>query len=73
MVKTDYKYYSFHSTRGVYIVERTLRKGTKSFFGYFKTEDGASLAVQLFNKYGWDKKNMWRVKYEVKQKIKGEV
>lgn len=39
------------------------------FLGTYKTEKEAMNAVKLFKKYGWDKKNIWRVKAEAKEGI----
>ena len=37
------------------------------YFGTYKTEEAARLAVWLYEKYGWDKENNWRVKAEVNE------
>ena len=62
------KYYSWHSTKKCYVIEKRINN-RKHFFGYYKTEEQVKLAVELFNKYGWNKENNWRVKAEVREKI----
>ena len=65
------KYYYYNNSRKCFIVSKKI-KGKSNFFGYFKTEEAAKLAVKLFKKYGWDEKNNWKVRAEVKQTIRGE-
>lgn len=65
------KYYFYNQSKNCFIVSKRIR-GKTNFFGYFKTEEAAKLAVKLFQKYGWDKENKWKVRYEVKKQISQE-
>lgn len=60
------RHYSYSHRQKLWIVEKRIN-GHKIIFGSYKTETEAIHAVKLFNKYGWDKKNIWLVKAEAKE------
>lgn len=62
------RYYYHRKKDDVYIIQKMI-DGEKPYLGEYKTEKAAVLAVSLFEKYGWDPRNNWRVKYEVKQML----
>lgn len=65
------KYYYFLENKGVYVISKNIN-GLQTYLGYYKTEKAAKLAVELYKKYGWDKKNNWKIKAEVKEILKKE-
>lgn len=66
---TNPKYYWWSESKQLWVISKKIN-GTNKYFGYYKTEKAAKLAVELFKKYGWNKENIWRVKYEVKELLK---
>ena len=65
------KYYHYNRSNKRYIVSKSI-DGSQTYLGYYKTEEQAKLAVELYKKYGWSKENNWKVKYEVRKAF-GEV
>lgn len=59
---TNPKYYYFDKFNNIF---RITKKHVH--YGTYKTEEAARLAVQLFEKYGWNREDNWRVKAEVKE------
>ena len=66
--KIKYSYYDRRNN--MFTIARTIN-GRRVYFGTYKSEEAARLAVSLFEKYGWNKEYNWRVKAEVKE-ILGE-
>ena len=62
------KHYHYDSQKEKFVVSRRIN-GKKLFFGYYKTERAAKLAVKLFQQYGWNKSNNWLVKAKVKEQL----
>ncbi len=60
------KNYWHDKRRDVYIISKTFNKKRKDF-GQYKSEKEVKLAVELFEKYGWNKEDVWRVKAEVNE------
>ena len=59
--------YCYYSERDdLYYIKRHI-DGLTYCFGTYKTKEAAELAVELFEKYGWDPKDNWKVKSEVKE------
>lgn len=65
--KTEPKYYSFYN--GKYIVSKTINR-RKYYIAEFKTEKEAQLCVQLMKECDWDLNERWRIKDEIRQKVK---
>ena len=65
------KYYYWNAANKMWTINKRIN-GQMHFFGYYKTEKAAQLAVKLYQKYGWKKENNWRIKHEVKQIIGGK-
>ena len=64
------KNYWHDKRRDVYIIVKTVN-GKRKNFGQYKSEKEVKLAVELFEKYGWNKEDVWRVKFYV-TKILGD-
>lgn len=61
-MKKNPRYY-FYSTH----YKKWIVRKNKIDYGRFNTEEEAQIAVELYQKYGWEKENRWKVKAEIKE------
>ena len=63
------KYCYWDKKNKVFHVRRRIQ-GKMLNFGTYRTEEEAALAVELFEKTGWNKKDNWKIKAKVKEILK---
>lgn len=62
------KYCYWDEKNKVYRIRRRI-KGKLTHFGTYPNEKEAALAVELYEKTGWNKKDNWKIKAKVKEII----
>lgn len=64
------KYVYWDEKNKVFKIRRQI-KGKTLYFGSYAKEKEAALAVELFEKNGWNKKDNWKIKAKVKEIMEG--
>ena len=66
------KYCYWDGKNKCFYVRRRI-KGALINFGTYPNEEEAALAVELFEKTGWNKEDNWKIKAEVKEIFRNKV
>ncbi|MBQ2651924.1 MAG: hypothetical protein IJF83_00055 [Methanobrevibacter sp.] len=60
------KYVYRDNKNNVFRISRRIN-GKQLNFGTYPTQEEANLAVELYEKHGWNKENNWAIKAQVKE------